>query len=80
VGGPLRRAGQQRQDRGGAIQRLHARLLIHAQHHRRLGRVEVQPDHVADFLDELRIGRQLEGVDQVRLEPKRPPDPGDGRL
>jgi hypothetical protein len=25
-------------------------------------------------------GGQLEGVDQVRLEPKYPPDPGDGRL
>jgi hypothetical protein len=36
---------------------------------RSTGRVQVQPDDVADLIDELRVARQLEGVDQVRLEP-----------
>ena len=34
-------------------------------------RVEVQPDDVAHFLDEERIGGQLEGLRQVRLDPER---------
>jgi hypothetical protein len=42
-----------------------------------LGRVQVQPDQVADLVDELRIGAQLEGVGQVWLEPERLPDPPD---
>ena len=80
VGLALGHARQQRQDRGGAVQCLHLGLFIHAQHHRRLGWVQVQANDVADLLDELGIGRQLEGVDQMRLEPKGPPDPADGRL
>jgi len=33
------------------------------------------PTDVADLLDELRVARQLEGLGQVGLEPKGPPDP-----
>src|SRR4029450_2712934 len=44
---------QDRQDGGDAVQGLHARLLGHAQHDRRLGWVQIQPDHVADLVDEL---------------------------
>jgi hypothetical protein len=29
----------------------------------------MQPDHVPDLVDELRISGQFAGVDQVRLEP-----------
>jgi hypothetical protein len=71
---------QQWQDRRGAVQRLDARLLVRAQHHRRIRRVQVQPDHVADLVDELRVGRQLPRLVQVGREPKRPPDPRDRRL
>ena len=77
MGAPL---GHARQDRLGAVQRLHLGLLVHAQHQRPLRRIQVQPDHVADLVDELRIARQLEGVGQVWLEPKRLPDPPDGGL
>ena len=66
---PARGPWQQWQDRGGTVQRLHLGLLVHAQHHRRLGRVQVQADDVADLVDELRIGGQLEGVDQGGLSP-----------
>ena len=75
MGAPLGRAGQHRQHRRGAVQRLDLGLLVDAEHHRRVGRVQVQPDDVADLVDELRVGRQLELVHQVRLEPERPPDP-----
>ncbi len=43
VGGARRRARQHRQDRRGAVQRLDLRLLIDAQHHRTLRRIQVQP-------------------------------------
>ena len=37
VGAPLGHAGHHRQHRLGPVQRLHLRLLVHAQHHRPLG-------------------------------------------
>jgi hypothetical protein len=55
-------------------------FFVHAQHHRPLGRVVIQPDDIDDLLDKQRIGGQLEGVGQVRLEAEVPPDPPDRRL
>ena len=66
---PLGHARQQRQDRRGAVQRLHARLFVHTQHQGRLGQIQVPADDVADLVDALRIGRQLEGVDRCGLSP-----------
>ena len=80
MGAALRHAGQHRQHRLGAVQRLDLGLLIHAQHHRTLGRVVLQPDDIDDLLDNQRIGRQLEAVGQVRFEAEGPPDPTDRRL
>ena len=60
-----------RQRRLGAIERLNLRLLVHTQDHRVVRRVEVQPDNVAHFLDEERVGGQLEGLRQVRLDPEQ---------
>jgi hypothetical protein len=80
VGAALGQARQHRQDRLGAVQRLDLGLLVHAQHHRPLGRVVIQPDDIDDLLDKQRIGRQLEAVGQVRLEAEVPPDPPDRRL
>ncbi len=43
VGGAgLGQPGADRQDRGGAVQRLNLGLLVHAQHHRLLRRVQIQ--------------------------------------
>ena len=42
----------------------------------RVRRVQVEADDVADLVDELRVGGQLEVLDPMRLEPERPPDPG----
>jgi hypothetical protein len=52
----------------GAVQRLDLALLVHAQHHGLLGRVEVEPDHVDELLLEPWVTRDLEGLHQVGLE------------
>lgn len=41
----------------GALQRLALALLIHARNQRVLGWIEIQTRHVAQLLDEQRIGR-----------------------
>jgi len=41
------------------------------------GGFEVQTGHVAHLVDELRVGREPELLEQVRLEPEGAPDPGD---
>ena len=71
----LRDAREHRQDRRGAVERLDLGLLLDAQHDRAFGRVQVEPDEIADLLDELRILGQLPGLRPVRLEPERLPDP-----
>ena len=54
----------------GAIQRLDLALLIHEQHHRALGRVEVQPADVFDLVHEQRIGGQLERLRVLGARPQ----------
>lgn len=71
VGTPLRHARHHRQHRLGPVQGLDLGLLVDAQHQRLLRRVHEQAHHVADLVDELRVGRQLERLRQVRLEPER---------
>jgi hypothetical protein len=56
---PLGHARQQGQDRRRPVERLDLRLLIDAEHDRRLGRVEVEPNDVAHLVDELRIGGEF---------------------
>jgi hypothetical protein len=57
-----------RQQRLGAVERLDLRLFIDAQHQSAVGRVEIEPNGVAHFVDKQRVGRQLEGFDTVRLQ------------
>ena len=59
VAGPRGGAGQHREHRLGAVEGLDLGLLVHAQHQRPFGRVEVEPDDVADLVDEQRVFRQL---------------------
>ena len=75
---PLRRSRSDREHRGGPLQRLHLRLLIHAQHHRLGRRMQIQPDHIADLALQLRVGGELEGLRPPRLHAEAMPDPGDG--
>jgi len=56
VRGLLRQTRSQRQDRCGAVQRLDLTLFVHAQHHRLLRRIVIEPDDVADLGLQLRIG------------------------
>jgi hypothetical protein len=80
VGGALRHPGKHRQDRGGAVQCLDLGFLVHAEHDRAFGRVQIQADDVADLLDELRVLGELPRVLAMRLKPERPPDPRDRGL
>src|SRR2546422_305879 len=58
----------QGQPRLGPIQRLNLALFIQTQHERLVGRVQIQPHHIGQLLQEFRIPRQLKGAAQVRLE------------
>ena len=62
VGALLRHARHHRERRLRPGQRLDLGLLVHAQHDRGLGRVQVQPDDVVDLVHEQRVVGQLEPV------------------
>ena len=74
VGLPRRDARPHRQQGPRAIQRLDLTLFIQAEHERVVGRIQIETDNVTHFLDKLRVGRQLEGLDAVRLQAERSPD------
>ena len=57
----------------GALQGLHLALLIDEQHHRMVGRVEVEADDVAELFDEEGIGGELEVFLLVGLNVERGP-------
>ena len=61
----------------GAVQRLDLTLLIEAEHRSVLRWIEIQPDHIAQLLFEARVIAELEGANQVRLEPMGTPHPVD---
>jgi hypothetical protein len=52
-------------------------LLVHREDHRPLRRVDVKPDHVVQFLDELRVFRELERLNPMWLQAVRFPDASD---
>ena len=79
VGAALGLAGPHRQQRLGAVQRLDLALFVDAEHHGAIRRVEIEPDDVGHLLHEQRVGRKLEGLDAMRLQPEGPPDAMDGR-
>jgi len=70
-------AGPQGQDRTRPIQGLHLTLLVHTEHYRVIRGVQVQPHEVAHLLHEKGIGRKLEGLGSMRLQPEGSPDAGD---
>ena len=80
VGALLRDAGPHRQHRRGAVQRLDLGFLVHAEHHRLVRRVQVQPDHVADLGVQPRVGGELEALRPPRLQAPFPPDVRDFTL
>jgi hypothetical protein len=66
-----------RQRRGGAFEGLQLRFLVHAEHHRALGRMQIEPDDVADLALQLGIGGELERLRPPGLHAEAVPDPGD---
>jgi len=80
VGLACRQIRPQRQHRLGALQRLNLGLLIHTQDHGVGGRIEVEPDHIADLRLGVRIGGELEALHTMGLERMRLPDPVHGAV
>ena len=77
VGPAFHLARLHRQQRLRAVERLDLRLLIDAEHGRMRGRIQIEADDIADFLDEQRIVRQLERLAPMRLQPERVPNAAD---
>jgi len=73
-------SGAHGQKRCGAVQRLNLALFVHAQNQGAVGRVEVEADDVADFVDEQRVSAQLKGCAAMGLERKGAPDTADAAL
>src|SRR5207342_1721661 len=61
----------QRQARQGAIESLDLALLVERKHDGVGRRIDIEPDHVAQLVDEVRIVRELELPITVRLKPVR---------
>src|SRR6202163_910183 len=64
----------------GAFEGLDLALLVDAKHYRLVRWVEIKPDHVAQLLDEERIGRELEAAGAVRLQTEELEQAMDGAL
>jgi hypothetical protein len=78
VGAPLGQPRTQRQCGGGAVQRLDLGLLIHTEHDRAGGWLQVEPAGIGDLGQQLGIGRELEGLQAVRGQVMVGSDPGHG--
>ena len=61
-------AGPQRQHWAHPVQRLDPALLIDTEHHGFGGWIQIQPHHVAELLDKVGVGRQLEPPHPMGLE------------
>ena len=58
----------------GTVKGLNLRFLVNRQHQAMRRRVEIEPDHVAQFGGKSRVLRQLEAPHPVRLQTVRRPD------
>ena len=57
VRAPLLLSGPHGQHRLGTAERLNLRLLIHAQHQRMMGWIEIEPNNIPHFVDQQWISR-----------------------
>jgi hypothetical protein len=73
--GPLQ---PDRADRLGAFQGLQLGLLLHPQHDRALGRMQLQADDIVDLGRQLRVGGELEGLGPPGPHPVLAPAAGHG--
>ena len=72
-------AGPHWQQGRGPVQRLNLRLFVYAEHDRMRGRIDIQPDDVADFVDHALVlcvdeKSQIQALD--RTQPQLPMQPG----
>src|SRR4030081_1282883 len=58
----------------GTIESLNLALFIDRQHNGVRGRIDIEADHIAQFIDELRIIRELELANPMGLEPMGTPN------
>ena len=59
----------------GAIEGLDLRLVVDREDDGMGGRIDIEPDNIAQLVDELRVGGELKVLDPVRLKTMRAPDP-----
>jgi len=74
VGNSLDVSESHGQHRLSAIQRLDLAFFIHAENYCLVGRIQVEPDNIADFFHKEWIGRKLEMPLPVRLKSKHMPN------
>ncbi len=70
----------QRQAWLGSIQRLNLALFIDTKHQSLFGRIQIQPDHIGEFLREAGGTRKFESLGAMRLNLMALPDPIDRGL
>ena len=73
-------AWSQRQNGLRAVQRLYLALFIHAQDHRAIRRIHIEPNDIPHLFDKLRIFGKLEVLHSMRLQPESMPNPHNGGL
>ena len=64
----------------GAVEGLDLALFVDAENQRLVRRIEIEPDHILDLRGEVLVARDLERLDQMRLQPVRTPDPLDAAV
>ena len=74
VGLPSGNPRAQRQHRLGPIEGLHLGLLVHTEHQRFIGRMQVDAHDVAQLFHEVGVATELERLDPMRLQPVGGPD------
>jgi hypothetical protein len=72
-GGARGLAEDQGQNGLAALERLNLRLLVDAEHHGAVRRVQVEANDVADLLHEELVVAECEGPSPMRFEVKRTP-------
>ena len=63
-----------------AVEGLNLTLFVHTEHHRPIRGREIEPDDVADFLDEQRIAGEVKRLCAVGLQAEGRPDPANRRV
>jgi hypothetical protein len=77
---PLRETGAHRKQRLRAAQGLNLGFLVHAEHDRVRGRVQVQADHVVNLGFHVGVLTKFEGLGAMWLQRMRPPDAVHGAM